>query len=96
MRDGDPDIKPIEGGATPSVIPQAHMVTPAEVEEPGEIAEDAREGGTIYTKAYSSEETRPQILHGAVAYQEETAYPGKKPQFIDYVDLTKARGEVKG
>jgi hypothetical protein len=97
-RDGDPDIKPVSGEATEKAIPQAghEMVVPAEVEEPGEVAEDARQGGRIYTCEYYGEETRPQELHSSVKYQEMTADPGEKPRFVDYVDLTKARGEVRG
>lgn len=91
-----PEVPPIPGEATEKALPTSHMVTPAEVEEPGELEHDARQGGRIETHAFSEEETRPQELHSAVKYQEETADPGEKPRFVEYTELTKARGEVKG
>jgi hypothetical protein len=97
MRDGDPDIKPIPGPKTEEAIPQAglKMVIPAEVEEPREAEEDARQGGRIFTKEYSSEETRPQELHSSVKYQEETADPAEVPDFVAYTDLTKPREVIE-
>jgi hypothetical protein len=90
------DVKPVPGPATPSAIPQAHQVVAAENELPNEAMEDARGGGEISTKGFEADETRPQDLHGAVAYQQATADPGAKPKFIAYTDLTKPRGEVRG
>lgn len=90
------DIKPVPGGATPSEIPQAHMVVEAENVLPNENTENARSGGQIFTKSFAEDETRPQDLHGAVAYQQETADPGSKPPFVAYTDLTRPRGTVRG
>ena len=56
---------------------------------------DAKGGGSIYTCAFSEGETRPQEMHSATRYQEETAQPGQKPKFYAYTDLTEARGEVR-
>jgi len=80
--------------ATPSALPQAHMVVPSESELPHENTEDARSGGKISTKGFSEDETRPQDLHSAVKYQEQTG--DGKPPFVAYTDLTKARGAVRG
>jgi hypothetical protein len=98
MRDGDPDIKPIEGVATGEAIPQAgmEMVVPAGRELPNEEMNDARQGGRIFTEAYSSEETRPQEFHSSVKYQEATADPMQKPNFVAYTDLTAPREEIIG
>jgi len=76
--------------------PQGDMVVPAENELPNESTHDARQGGSVETVGFSESETRPQELHGAVAYQEKTADPGGKPKFVEYTDLTKRRGEVRG
>lgn len=93
---GDPNIKPIEGPSTEAAIDQAVMVVPAVAEATGESTEDAREGGRISTKAYASDETRPQELHGSVNYQKETSDPGQAPKFYPYTDLTLAKGTVRG
>ena len=90
------EMDPTPGPATESALPQAHMVVPASGEEPGETEHEARQGGTLHTVAYSEEETRPQQMHSAAHYQETTADPGGKPEFVAYTDLTKTRGEVRG
>ena len=72
---------------------QEHLDTPSEVEEPGEAGEsNAKGGGRVSTVAFSDSETRPQQMHGSKAYQEET---GTVPAFINYTDLTEARGGDK-
>jgi len=91
-----PNVKPTHGAESETAIPQNHMVTPAKAEEPDEHESDARGGGSIYTCAFSETETRPQELHSSVKYQEETAMPGRKPDFVAYTELTEARGEVEG
>ena len=91
-----PDIKPISGPSTDSILPQAHMVTPAAVETPGTSEENARQGGRIYTCEHTETQTRPQEMHSSLHYQENTADPGAKPEFYDYTELTMRRGEVKG
>jgi len=96
MSSGDPNIQPIAGKSTEAAIDQAVMVVPAVAEATGENAEDAREGGRIFTKPYASDETRPQDLHGSVNYQKETADPGEAPKFYQYTDLTLAKGKVRG
>jgi hypothetical protein len=95
---GDPNILPISGEATEKAIPQAgmEMVIPSERELPNEEMNDARQGGRIYTCPYGSEETRPQELHSSVKYQEETADPAEKPNFVAYTDLTKPRETIIG
>lgn len=90
-----PDIKPIPGGATPVEIDQAVMVVPAVAEATGENTEDARQGGSVFTKAWAQDETRPQELHGSVNYQKETSTDGV-PKFYAYTDLTMAKGTVRG
>lgn len=90
------DVKPVPGPATSSELPQAHMVVPAENALPNENMENARGGGNVFTKEFAADETRPQDLHGAVAYQQETAEPGQKPPFVAYTDLTRPRGTVRG
>lgn len=89
------EAKPTPGEDTERAITQAHMVVPAEAEEPGEEMQDARQGGEIYTCSFSDEETRPQDLHSATSYQEMTADPKRKPDFVKYTELTEARGEVR-
>jgi hypothetical protein len=92
------DIKPVPGNATDKAIPQAGqaMVVPAVPEIPGTVEENAKTGGRIFTQGFEQDETRPQDLHGAVAYQQATADPGKTPQFIAYTDLTTPRSTVRG
>lgn len=89
--------KPVKhSGGVEDSISEERMVVPAVAEEPGEDGEgDAKGGGSIYTCAFSEEETRPQEMHSATRYQEETAQPGQKPKFYAYTDLTEARGEVR-
>lgn len=93
-----PDVKPIPGEATEKAIPQAgqEMVEPAGRELPNESEHDARMGGRIYTCEHYEEETRPQEMHGAVYYQETTADPMEKPNFVKYTELTDPREEIKG
>ena len=88
-------VKPTPGPASPAAIPQAHMVVPNVQELPHEQEFDARGGGEISTAAFDTNETRPQELHGAVAYQEKFS-TDKKPDFVAYTDLTKPRGVVRG
>jgi hypothetical protein len=92
------DVRPVPGPASQKAIPQAGqaMVVPAVNELPNESTEDARQGGRIFTQGFETDETRPQDLHGAVAYQQATADPGKKPAFVAYTDLTQPRGDVRG
>jgi hypothetical protein len=87
------DVKPVSGGGK---TPNEHSVVPAVNELPNESTEDARQGGRVVTKGFEADETRPQDLHGSVAYQQATADPGKKPSFVAYTDLTQPRGEVRG
>lgn len=92
------DVKPVPGQATDKAIPQAgqKMVVPAEKALPREAHEpatgvqdsDGRAGGRIFTKTFAEDETRPQELHAAITYQEQTADPGAKPPFWPYTDLT--------
>ena len=89
-------VPPTKDAPTPSAIPQAHMVVPAENELPNESTFDARGGGMIETCTYETDETRPQELHGSVEYQKTTADPGKAPGFVAYTDLTRPRGTVRG
>lgn len=89
-----PDVKPIPGGATESVLDQARQVVEAERELPNEEEFNARQGGTIYTCQHSESETRPQELHGAVKYQEETSTMGK-PNFVKYTELTDIRETIR-
>lgn len=77
--------------STESMLPQAHMVTPAVVETPGTTEHDARSGGNIMTVA--DPQTRPQEMHSAKEYQSVT---GTVPTFIAYTDLTQPKGSVKG
>ena len=95
---GDPDIMPVKGSPSESAIPQAgqEMVVPASRELPNEEMNDARQGGRIYTCGHYSEETRPQEFHSSVKYQEETADPKQKPNFVAYTDLTSPREEIIG
>lgn len=89
------DVKPVPGPATPSELPQAHMVVENENVLPNENMENARGGGSIYTKGFDADECRPQDLHGAVEYQKQTSTEGKPP-FVAYTDLTRPRGAVRG
>lgn len=82
-------------GPEPQAIDQAYLVVENSAEEPGEATDDARTGGRIYTCMHEEDETRRPELHGAVAYQKETADPGEAPSFIGYTELTKARGTVR-
>lgn len=88
-------VKPTSGSPTETDIDQAHMVVPAVAETPDTSEENARQGGTIFTKSFDSSETRPQELHGAVNYQKETSTDGV-PAFIPYTDLTMPKGTVRG
>ena len=90
------DVKPVPGPSTNKAIPQATMVVEAENVLPNENTENARQGGRIETQGFEADETRPQDLHGAVAYQQATADPGAKPSFVAYTDLTRPRGTVRG
>lgn len=90
-----PDVKPIPGAETTSVIDQARMVVPSENELPNEETHDARSGGSVYTCMHSETETRPQDLHGSVNYQKTTS-TGGKPNFVAYTDLTSPRKEIRG
>lgn len=91
-----PNVEPIAGPSTESAIDQARMVVPAEKELPNEEEHDARQGGTISTKAFGgSEETRPQELHGSVNYQKTTS-TGGKPKFVGYTELTAPRETIRG
>ena len=90
------DIKPVPGKATDSALPQANMVVPAENVLPRTSEENARQGGSIFTKAFAADETRPQELHGSVQYQKDTADPGAVPKFVVYTDLTKPRTAIRG
>ena len=88
--------KPVKYMGEPEdMVSEERMVVPAVAEEPGEEENDAKGGGSIYTCAFSEGETRPQEMHSATRYQEETAQPGQKPKFYAYTDLTEARGEVR-
>lgn len=88
-------VAPTSGAATPTAIDQAHMVVEATAEAIGENTEDARQGGSIMTQAFSEGETRPQEMHGSVNYQKTTATDGV-PKFYDYTSLTNASGKVRG
>lgn len=70
-------------------VPQGRIVEPAEAQTPGTVEENAKTGGRIYTAGFNEDETRPQDLHGALAYQKETADPGRGPEFFRYTELTK-------
>lgn len=91
-----PNVPPIPGEATEAALPQQRMVVEAERELPNEETFDARQGGSIYTCMHSEEETRPQEMHSSVHYQETTADPGEKPNFVTYTELTKPREEIRG
>lgn len=89
-------VSPTSGAKTEVAIDQAHMVVPNTSEEVGEAGEgDAKGGGTIFTKEFEADETRPQDLHGAVNYQKETSTTGV-PKFYSYTDLTATKGTVRG
>lgn len=91
-----PNVEPIAGPSTESALDQARMVVPAESELPNSEEHDARQGGSISTKAFAgSSETRPQEMHGSVNYQKETS-TGGKPNFVKYTELTDPRETIRG
>lgn len=89
------EMDPTPGAKTEVAIDQSKMVVESERELPNEETFDARQGGKIYTCAFSDSETRRPELHGSVNYQKETSTDGK-PGFVAYTDLTSPRETIRG
>lgn len=86
------DVTAKDAAEGPAIPPQGRIVEANVNEEGGsEEMHDARGGGNIKTVAFSEDETRPQELHGAFAYQERTSDGGEKPELLRYTELTRAR-----